>query len=121
KWAAVRLVTTRDRTRNADELGPHLVAREPNRRITMPSKIDELEMRGKLWVRQRARALQIEVLGIVETSPDAVPEQHVEGPVRLCRAGAVGEEERPKRMVPWKIVLICFHSPRARQRGADKA
>jgi len=42
KRAAVRLVTTRDRTRNADELGPHFVAREPNRRITMPAKIDEL-------------------------------------------------------------------------------
>ena len=51
-WPAVRPFAPYNGPRNEHELGPHFIAREPNLRIAMAAKIDELEVRGKVGVRQ---------------------------------------------------------------------
>ena len=51
-----RALAARDRARDADELGPHLVAGEPNLRIAMPARIDEFEVRRESRGLETARA-----------------------------------------------------------------
>src|SRR5438477_12092178 len=99
EWATVRTLATGDRSRNADEFSSHLITREPNCCIAMAAEIDELEMRGKAGVRQGSRALQIEAFRIFQAGSDAVPQQHVVRPVGPGRAGAIDQEQRPKRMI----------------------
>ena len=42
---AVGALAPRDRPRDADELGPHFVAAELNRRIAMSTHVDEFQVR----------------------------------------------------------------------------
>src|SRR6185436_14784892 len=108
-------LTTRNRARYADKLGAHLISRQSDLRITVSSKIDELEVRRQIRVRQRPCALQVEALCIFEARADAVLQQHVEGPFRLrCRL-LVREKQRSERSVLRQIVLIGLHGA-----GADK-
>ena len=46
-------LAARDRARDADELGAHLVAGQPHLRIAVPARVDELEMRRERRVGQR--------------------------------------------------------------------
>ena len=66
KWSAVSAFTARDRPRNADELGAHFIRAEPNRRIAVAAKVNELEVWGKLRVRNGMGALQVKALRILE-------------------------------------------------------
>src|SRR3954453_8473785 len=44
--AAIGLSAARNRAGDADELGSHLIAAEPNLRVAVTTEIDELEVRG---------------------------------------------------------------------------
>ncbi len=92
KWTAVSAFTARNRPRNADELGTHFIRAEPNRRIAVAAKINELEVWGKFRVRNGMRALQVKALRILEARPNAVLQQHVVGPIGFASAGAIGKE-----------------------------
>ena len=92
KWSAVSAFTARDRPRNADELRPHFIRAEPNRRIAVAAKINELEVWGKFRVRNGMGALQVKALRILEARANAVLQQHVVGPIGFASAGAIGKE-----------------------------
>src|SRR6059058_5740420 len=120
EWATVGALATSDRPRYADELSSHLMGRQANRCIAMAAKIDELEMRGEVGVRQGSRALQIEALGIFQAGSHAVLQQHVVRPAGGGRAGAVDQEQRPQRMILVEAMLQGLHGAGARERGADE-
>jgi len=92
KWSAVSAFTARDRPRNADELGPHFIRAEPNRRIAVAAKVNELKVWGKFRVRNGMGALQVKALRILKARPNAVLQQHVIGPIGSASAGAIGKE-----------------------------
>ena len=50
---AVRAFAARNRARDADELGAHLIGRQSDLRIAVSSQIDELEVRREIRVGQR--------------------------------------------------------------------
>src|SRR4051794_25603705 len=54
----------RDWARDADKLGAHLSGRQLDPRITVSTKIDELEVRSQLRIGQRPCALEVETPGI---------------------------------------------------------
>lgn len=92
KWSAVSAFTARDRPWNAGELGAHFIRAEPNRRIAVAAKVNELEVWGKLRVRNGMGALQVKALRILKARPNAVLQQHVVGPIGFASAGAIGKE-----------------------------
>jgi hypothetical protein len=92
KWSAVSAFTARDRSRDTNELGPHFIRAEPNRRIAVAAKVNELEVWGKFRVRNGMGALQVKALCILKTRPNAVLQQHVEGPIGFASAGTIGKE-----------------------------
>ena len=106
---AVRFFAPRNGARDTDKLGPHRIGRQSDLRITMSSKIDELEVRSQIRVGERPGAFQVEAFCIFQARTDAVLQQHVEGPVRLRLSLPVGEKERSERRVLRKIVLIGLH------------
>src|SRR4029079_11101585 len=112
-------IAARDRAWNADELGPHLIAGEPHRRIAVTAHIHEFKVRGKLRVGNGVSALEVETPGVFEARADAVLQEHVVGPFGLTR-WPIGQEQRTERMILRKTVLISLHRPRAGQRGADE-
>src|ERR1700744_3036742 len=77
KWTAGRAFTARDRPRNADDLGALFSRGEPDRRVAVAAKVNELEVRGKFGVRNGMGALQVKALCILEARPDAMLQQHV--------------------------------------------
>src|SRR6185503_10179452 len=92
-WPTVRSLAARNGARNANELGAHLIGRQSDLRITMSSKIYELEVRSQIRVRQRPCALEVEALGIFKARADAVLHQHVVRPVGLRAVRPIGEEQ----------------------------
>ena len=50
KRSAVRAIAPDDRPRDADKLGPHFIAGEPNLRIAMTARVYEFEVRCKLGI-----------------------------------------------------------------------
>src|SRR5690242_1607577 len=96
---AVRARAAADGPRDAHELGSHRVPGEAHRRIAVAAHVDELEMRRKLRVRERACALEVEALRIFEARPDAMPQQHIVGPVRLPAIRPVSEKQGADRRV----------------------
>src|SRR3954465_14789549 len=119
KRTAIGTIAARDRTWNADELGPHFIAGEPHRRIAVTAHIHEFEVRGKFRIGNGVSALQVETLCVFEARADAVLEEHVVGPFGLT-LWPIGKEERTERMILGKAVLIRLHRPRAGQRAADE-
>src|SRR5579884_280808 len=119
KRTAIGTIAARDRAWNADELGAHLIAGEPHRRIAVTAQIHELEVRGQFRVGKSVSALQVETFGVFEAGADAVLQEHVVGPLGLT-VGPVGQEQRTQRMILWKTVLGSLHCPWAGQRGADE-
>src|SRR4051812_18529101 len=109
EWAAVRFFAPRNGARDADKLGAHRIGGQSDLRIAVSSKIDELEVRSQIRVGERPGALQVEALRVFEARTDAVPQQHVEGPVRFRLSRLISEKERSERIVFLKIVLISFH------------
>src|SRR6185436_1392496 len=89
---AVRARAAADRPRDAHELRPHFIAREPNLRVAVAAEIDELEVRRELRVRELACALEVEAFRILEARSDAVLHQHVVRPVRLTAIRPIGQE-----------------------------
>src|SRR5262245_48998359 len=128
KRTAVGTIAARDRAWNADELGPHLIAGEPHRRIAVTAHVHECQVRGKVRIGNGLRALQVETLRVFEARADAVLQEHVVGPFHSggpCPAnielvGPIGQKQRTERMILAKIVLQPLHRPRAGQRGADE-
>src|SRR5258706_15436288 len=92
---AVGALAPRDRPRDADELGPHFIDADPNRRIAMSAHIDEFQVRRQRGVRERTRTPEMEGLRIFEAGPDAALQQRVERPVWLGGGRTVGEGQRP--------------------------
>jgi hypothetical protein len=92
KWSTVSAFTARDRPRNADELGAHFIRAEPNRRIAVATQVNKLEVWGKFWVRNGMGALQVKALRVLKARPNAVLQQHVEGPIGFASARAIGKE-----------------------------
>src|SRR6185503_5456625 len=105
----VRTFAARNGARDADKLGAHLIGRQLNLRITVSSKIDELEVQSQVRVGQQPCALEVEAPCIFEARPDAVSQQHVEGPVRFRHSLPVGKKQCPQRMVLLEIVLVGLH------------
>src|SRR6185295_16664366 len=81
---AIRARAAADRSRDTHELGSHLIAGEVHLRIAVAAHIDELEMRRKLRVRERACALEVEAFRIFKTRTDTMPQQHVIRPLGLA-------------------------------------
>src|SRR6185436_11780450 len=81
--SSVGRFAARDGARDADELGAHLIGRQSDLGIAVSSQIKERKVRSQIRIGQRPCALEVEALRIFETRTNAVPQQHVEGPVRL--------------------------------------
>src|ERR1044072_5293943 len=96
---AIRARAAADRPRDAHELGSHLFAGEAELRVAVAAQVNELEVRSKLRVRERAGALEVEAFRIFEAGADTMPEQHVVGPVRLTAIRPVSEGKRTERVV----------------------
>src|SRR4051812_44624635 len=140
KRTAIGTIAARDRAWNADELGPHLIAGEPHRRIAVTAHIHEFKVRRKFRIGNGVSALQIETLGVFEARADAVLEEHVVSPFGLdvfhpggpCPPGVlhsggpalldgpIGQEQRAERMILAESVLKSLHRPGAGERGADE-
>src|SRR4051794_30979739 len=100
----VRSLAAHNGTRDAHELGAYLIGRQSHLRVTVPSKIDELEVRSVIRIRKRACTLQVEALCVLETRTDAVLQQHVVSPIRR-RGWLVRKKKRSQRRVLRKRVL----------------
>src|SRR6185503_20531131 len=61
---AVRSVAASNGAWDADELGAHLIGRQPDLRIAVSSQIEEREVRRDIRVGQRPCALEVKALGI---------------------------------------------------------
>src|ERR1044072_7771881 len=95
----VRSFAARNGARDADKLGAHLIGRQLHLRITVSSKIYELEVRSQIRIGQRPRALEVEAFCIFKARADTMPQQHVVGPCRLSASRPVSEEQGAERMI----------------------
>ncbi len=69
---------------------PHFIRAEPNRRIAVAAKIDELEVWGKFRGskrRGRASGQSFSHTLLLQARANAVLQQHVVGPIRFASAG----------------------------------
>ena len=70
---AIRARAAADRSRDTHELGSHLIAGEAHLRVAVAAHVDELEVRRKLRVRERACALEVEAFRIFKARADTMP------------------------------------------------
>src|SRR5215213_2770174 len=97
----VRSFAARNGAWDTDKLGAHLIGRQLDLRITVSSKIYELEVRSQIRVGHRPCALEVEALGIFKARADAVVHQHVVRPVRLRAVRSIGQEQGADRQILW--------------------
>src|SRR5579884_2211469 len=66
KRTAIGTIAARDRAWNADELGPHFIARWAPPRIGVTAHIHEFDVWGKLRIGNGVSALQVKTPGVFE-------------------------------------------------------
>src|SRR6185369_8027707 len=96
---AVRFFAPYNGARNADKLGAHLIGRQLDLRVSVTARVNELEMRRKLRVRERTCALQVEAFRIFKARADTMPQQHVIRPLGLTAIRPVSEEQGAQGMI----------------------